>query len=49
MGRAELARLLFAEAGVDYEDKRFSREEWPSIKPGKFSVKRIKLFLAMCS
>jgi len=34
MARAEVARLLFAEAGVDYEDKRFSREEWPSIKPG---------------
>lgn len=30
-GRAELARLLFAHAGVEYEDVRFDRDsEWPT-------------------
>jgi len=37
-GRAEIIRLLFAEGGVDYEDKRFDPQEWPSIKPGKLRV-----------
>ncbi|XP_074649216.1 hematopoietic prostaglandin D synthase-like [Tubulanus polymorphus] len=32
-GRAELARLIFAAADVDYEDFRFEKEEWPAIKP----------------
>jgi len=31
-GRAELARLLFAQAGVEYEDKRIQREDWASLK-----------------
>lgn len=31
-GRAELARLLFAEAGVAYEDKRLTGEQWGSLK-----------------
>jgi len=31
-GRAELARLLFAEAGVPFEDFRFERDQWPTIK-----------------
>ncbi len=25
-------RMLFAEAGVDFEDKRFSGDQWPQIK-----------------
>jgi len=32
-GRAEIARLIFAEAGVEYEDKRLSREEFAALKP----------------
>jgi len=33
-GLAEMARLLFAEAGVDYEDCRFIRDDWPKHKLG---------------
>ena len=32
-GRAELTRLIFAQAGVQYEDKRIAKEEWPELKP----------------
>ena len=32
MGRAETARLILAQAGVSYEDKRIEREEWPALK-----------------
>ncbi|VDK17700.1 unnamed protein product, partial [Anisakis simplex] len=31
--RAECARLIFAQAGVPYEDNRISHEEWEKIKP----------------
>jgi len=34
-GRAELARLILAQAGADYEDSRLTREEWPNYKPSK--------------
>jgi len=32
-GRAEPIRFLLAYLNVDYEDNRFEREQWPSIKP----------------
>ena len=32
-GRAEAARIIFAQAGVEYEDKRLSGEEWAQLKP----------------
>ncbi|XP_059179300.1 S-crystallin SL11-like [Physella acuta] len=31
--RAEVARLLLAAAGKEYEDVRFSMEDWPKFKP----------------
>ena len=31
-GRAEMARLILAQAGVDYEDKRVDKEEWAEMK-----------------
>ncbi|XP_046646245.1 glutathione S-transferase 1-like isoform X1 [Daphnia pulicaria] len=31
-GRAELARLILNQAGVEFEDVRFERAEWPALK-----------------
>merc|ERR1712012_218549 len=32
-GRAEVSRLMLAHKGVDYEDCRITREQWPELKP----------------
>ena len=32
-GRAELIRLILAQAGVQYEDHRIAKEEWGELKP----------------
>ena len=32
-GGAEVIRLIFAQAGVTYEDKRVDRDEWAKLKP----------------
>ena len=34
-GRAELIRLIFAQAGVEYEDNRIVKEQWMELKPSK--------------
>ena len=34
-GRAEMTRLMFAAAGVKYEDVRIKLEDWPKLKPGR--------------
>ena len=36
-GRAELSRLILAEAGVDYEDCRLERDEWAQLKESSFA------------
>jgi glutathione S-transferase len=33
-GRAEIVRLVFAAAGVEYTDNRIERDKWPALKPG---------------
>ena len=33
--RAEVPRYLFALAGVEYEDKRVTQEEWQQMKASK--------------
>ena len=32
-GRAELTRLIFAQAGIPYEDIRIELKQWPELKP----------------
>ena len=44
-GRAEVARLLFAEAGQEYEDKRLKSEEWSQIKKGTKRSNSFRLFI----
>ena len=34
-GRAEMTRLMFAAAGVKYEDERIKWEDWPKLKTGR--------------
>ena len=34
-GRAEVARLIFAAAGVEYENERVEQSEWPNMKDGE--------------
>ena len=35
MARAELSRLILAQAGVNYEDVRIEMDDWPNHKPSK--------------
>ena len=34
-GRGEPARLVLAQAGVEYEDERIEFSEWPDLKGSK--------------
>jgi len=34
-GRAELSRMIFAQAGVAYEDVRIEGAQWPQLKPSE--------------
>jgi len=34
-GRAEVSRILFELAGVEYEDKRIKGEDWGKLKSGE--------------
>jgi len=33
--RGEFIRLIFAQAGVQYEDARVERADWPKLKPSE--------------
>lgn len=37
-GRAEVIRLIFAAAGVEYEDIRIGGTEWQQQKPSKIDL-----------
>lgn len=41
-GRAEPARLIMAQAGVDYQDNRITSEEWAALKPSNFQQAAIQ-------
>ena len=41
-GRAELARLILAYAGIEFEDVRYERDEWLQHKPSKILKNLIK-------
>ena len=45
-GRAEVIRLLFAQAGAQYEDTRvkMDEEEWGKLKPGEFHFRTFYLY-----
>ena len=34
-GRGEPARLILAQAGVEYEDNRIEFADWPALKPSR--------------
>ena len=38
-GAAELLRLCFKQAEVEFEDFRIAIEEWPTFKPGTYFFK----------
>lgn len=44
-GRGEPARLLFAVAGIPFQDRRVSQEEWPAIKPSMFTACFVERFV----
>ena len=37
-GRAETIRLILAQAGVEYEDYRIARDQWPTVKKGIMNI-----------
>ena len=41
-GRGELARLMFAAAGKEFEDERLEGETWLSFKPSQYKYFIIK-------
>ena len=47
--RAELSRIILAQAGVEYEDCRIKGEEWQKMKPSKrFRVRHFLFMFCRC-
>lgn len=46
-GRGEISRLLFAAAGVKYEDKRITFEDWPKVKPSEYIKHQMRNLLCI--
>jgi hypothetical protein len=44
-GRGELARLIMHAAGVPFEDFRFERDVWPTIKPSNIFLNLIRFII----
>jgi len=40
-GRAELSRMIFAQAGVQYEDVRVEGAQWSQLKPSESCALKI--------
>lgn len=40
-GRGELARLVLHQAGVQFEDYRVDRADWPQLKPCKILLNNL--------
>ncbi len=38
-GRGEVIRLILAAAGVEYEDIRLQKSDWPSVRKSKCELK----------
>ena len=48
-GRAEPARLILAQAEVEYEDCRIEKEEWPELKKSEVDRSKDVLIVLSCS
>ena len=48
-GRAETIRLILAQAGVEYEDYRIARDQWPTVKKGIMNIQYKMVLLLMIS
>lgn len=45
-GRGEIVRLILVAAGVDFEDNRVEREDWPKLKPSQYAC-HVQLILCI--
>eukprot|EP00058_Branchiostoma_floridae_P022613 XP_002608103.1 hypothetical protein BRAFLDRAFT_91419 [Branchiostoma floridae] len=49
-GSAEIVRLVFAAGGIEYEDVRLERDQWPDLKPslaGKTPLEQARVDMIM--
>lgn len=46
---AEPLRYLFAYGGIEYEDVRVTRDEWPALKPSMYTILIIFTYTYVCT